>query len=342
LSCDIKLKSTLTISKTLTLSGQGHQVTLDGQHAVQVLQVNGGVTLTLKALTVANGFGNGIFSSGTVSITNSMVSGNGNGIFSSGTVSITNSTVSGNGTDNFGGGIFNEGGTVSITNSTVSGNSDRGIFNGGTLSIINSTVSGNSIDGIFNGGRMRIGGSIVANNTGSNCNGILTDQGYNLSNDSSCHFTASTSLRNTDPKFDPAGLQNNGGPTKTIALQPDSPAVDKIPVGSQCPATDQRGVPRPQGPTCDIGAFEMTAADGLRVMIHVVDSFHLAKGLQNSLDHQLQAVLADLRAQQIAQACRDLTSFINHVKAQSGKSLTTAQATKLLTEAAVIHTRLGC
>ncbi len=180
-------------------------------------------------------------------------------------------------------------------------------------------------------------------NTGGNCSGTApTDQGYNLSNDSSCHFTASTSLQNTDPKLDPAGLQNNGGPTKTIALQPDSPAVDKIPVGSHCPPTDQRGVPRPQGPKCDIGAFEMTAANGLRVMIHVVDSFHLAKGLQTSLDQQLQSVLADLRAHQIAQACQDLTSFINHVQAQSGKGLTRAQATQLLTEAAMIDTRLGC
>src|SRR5437660_555463 len=55
LSCDIKLKSTLSISKTLTLTGEGQQVTLDGQHAVLVLYVNGGITLTLKALTIANG-----------------------------------------------------------------------------------------------------------------------------------------------------------------------------------------------------------------------------------------------------------------------------------------------
>lgn len=30
-----------------------------------------------------------------------------------------------------------------------------------------------------------------------------------------------------DPKLDPKGLQNNGGPTLTIALLPDSPAIDK-------------------------------------------------------------------------------------------------------------------
>ena len=86
----------------------------------------------------------------------------------------------------------------------------------------------------------------------------------------------------------------------------------------------------------------MTAADGLKVMIHVVNRFQLAKDLQTSLDQQLQSVLADLRAHQTAQACQDLTRFINYVQAQSGKGLTRAQTTQLLKEAAVIHTRLGC
>ena len=370
LSCDIKLNSTLVISKTLTLDGEGQQVTLDGQQAVGVLSVNEGVTFTLKAFTIANGSsdkGGGITNYGTLSISNSTVSGNsgnsGIGIFNKGTLSISNSTVSGNS----GPGILNGiKGTLSISNSTVSGNSGPGISNSGTLSISNSTVSGNfgagGIDndgsvsisnstvsgnsggGIFNVRTLSIGGSIVANNTESNCPGYspLTDQGYNLSSDTSCHFTASTSLQNTDPKLDPAGLANNGGPTQTIALQPDSPAVDQIPVGSSCPATDQRGVSRPRGPKCDLGAFEMTAADGLKVMIHVVNSFQLAKDLQTSLDQQVQTALADQRAHYTTQACQDLTSFSNNVQAQSGKGLTTTQATQLLNEAAVIHTRLGC
>src|SRR5207302_4298141 len=52
------------------------------------------------------------------------------------------------------------------------------------------------------------------------------------------------------------GLHDNGGPTQTIALQPGSPAVDAA-VLANCPATDQRGVSRPQGAGCDIGAFEL-------------------------------------------------------------------------------------
>src|SRR5581483_10018875 len=50
----------------------------------------------------------------------------------------------------------------------------------------------------------------------------------------------------------------NGGPTLTFALLPDSPAIDS---GDSfvCPLTDQRGIPRPQGGSCDVGAFELEA-----------------------------------------------------------------------------------
>jgi hypothetical protein len=51
-------------------------------------------------------------------------------------------------------------------------------------------------------------------------------------------------------------MDYNGGPTKTHALVKGSPAIDAAPVDSDCPAVDQRGVARPQGAGCDIGAFE--------------------------------------------------------------------------------------
>jgi hypothetical protein len=74
------------------------------------------------------------------------------------------------------------------------------------------------------------------------------------------HFHHGLIGDNVNPLLDPNGLQNNGGPTQTIALQPNSPAIAAIPIAHQCPATDQRGDPRPnpEGPAtaCDIGAFE--------------------------------------------------------------------------------------
>jgi hypothetical protein len=54
----------------------------------------------------------------------------------------------------------------------------------------------------------------------------------------------------------PAPLGNNGGFTQTLALLPGSPAIDSGD-DAVCPATDQRGVRRPQGLACDIGSFEL-------------------------------------------------------------------------------------
>jgi hypothetical protein len=50
-------------------------------------------------------------------------------------------------------------------------------------------------------------------------------------------------------------LADNGGDTNTHALTPNSPALDAWP-GAECPATDQRGITRPQRQACDIGAYE--------------------------------------------------------------------------------------
>ena len=50
-------------------------------------------------------------------------------------------------------------------------------------------------------------------------------------------------------------LNQNGGPTTTHALLAGSPAIDAG-TAENCPATDQRGVPRPQGEACDMGSFE--------------------------------------------------------------------------------------
>ena len=60
-----------------------------------------------------------------------------------------------------------------------------------------------------------------------------------------------------DLKLEP--LADNGGP-KTHALLPGSVAIDLIPEAMCKVDEDQRGVERPQGDTCDVGAFELEVA----------------------------------------------------------------------------------
>jgi hypothetical protein len=237
------------------------------------------------------GYGGGIYNcpSSTLTLINTTVSDNsaaiGGAICNGGMLTIINSTFSGNEAhQRRGGGIANYG-TLIITNSTFSGNVARsnqgsafagGILNGGlfqssgTLVINNSTFSGNVARGgkggaIFNveGSTAVLQNSIVANNTGGNCSGAVTSHGYNLSGDSTCDFDGAGDLNNTDPKL--GRLRSNGGPTKTMALLPESPAIDSgNPSGctdgkGHLLKTDQRGRPRPDKEDesgCDRGAYE--------------------------------------------------------------------------------------
>jgi len=229
-----------------------------------------------------------------VIITNSTFSGNsasgggGNGgalkVGTGTTISVTGSTFSGNHANGSGGAINNNG-TLTIANSTFSGNS-AGVVGGGgvinnnasyTVTVTNSTFSGNSAASggvIANAGTLTVTNSILANSTsGGNCSGSITDGGHNIDDGATCGFTGTncttttgTSFCNTDPVLDPTGLQNNGGPTQTMALQAGSPAINAG-NGSVCAASpvnslDQRGFGRPgTGHTnCSIGAYEADAA----------------------------------------------------------------------------------
>lgn len=142
----------------------------------------------------------------------------------------------------------------------------------------------------FEAGVISLRNTIVAEQSGSevnNCSGyvesLIPKSGYNLDYPStpidapfdSCGMSeAEDDLVGTDPKLDPSGLQNNGGPTQTIALEASSPAIGYVPFKEDCelegvgPAlelesgkispVDQRSEPRPgiAGKGCDIGAYE--------------------------------------------------------------------------------------
>ncbi len=235
--------------------------------------------------------GGGIINYATMTVTNSTVSNNtsGGGIDNDadGTMTVTNSTVTGNSGLPNGGGIENYGNTLTITNSTISGNSadndadtsdGGGVYVGSGTSIVSfSTISGNVASGagggifVDSGATAIVKNTIVANSTGGDCgsSGTFTSDGHNLSDDTSCNsdFSGTGDLRDTAAGLDPDGLEDNGGPTQTIALQSTSAAIDKVTktptnyctdANGSSITTDQRGEARPApGHTaCDIGAFE--------------------------------------------------------------------------------------
>lgn len=273
----------LDITDELTLSGAGAANTVvDGGGLDRVIEVRRPQmpSVGIRDMTVRNGNasgGGGIYSAGSLALSGVTISGNtatgvGGGIFNSGMLILSDATISGNAAG-YGGGIDNNhggpdptmNGTVTATNVTVSGNAASagggGIENAWSATLINVTVTGNSAGGGggIDSGPFSLGttlkNSIVAMNTsGGNCTGTIASSGHNLEDANTCAFTSLGDLPNNDPKLGP--LADNGGPTETHALLPGSPAIDAGD-DATCAATDQRGISRPQGFACDIGAFEL-------------------------------------------------------------------------------------
>ena len=274
--------STVTVTKsTLT----GNEATGTSSHAGGGGLFNSGGTASITASTLsgnsASNRGGGIYvSSGALTILDSTLSGNsaglatplvgaGGGLYENGgTVTVTDSTIAGNSAEWVGAGIDENAGTLTAVNCTIAYNTEPSQSSGfgGGMNITNGTATldntiialntdgtgpGAKVDNIFlNGGGMV--SSASANNllaTGGNSG--VTGGG---SNDNQVGVAA--------PGLD-TGLANNGGPTQTIALLSNSPAVNagnSLLDGGQ--TTDQRGAgfPRVFGANVDIGAFELQTA----------------------------------------------------------------------------------
>jgi CSLREA domain-containing protein len=223
---------------------------------------------TISGNSSPNGDGGGVYDNGNqITITNTTISGNsasggdGGGMYFNGIeADISQCTFSNNHADSGGdgGGMFANGNNLFLTNCTITGNSavdGGGLFNDGNSSINAVTIASNTATGTGGGieavGSASIEGTIVANNTGGNCDGSVSDGGTNLQFPGT---TCGLSITTADPLLGP--LANNGGPTQTMALGAGSPAIDANTEDCPPPGIDQRGVTRPQGAACDIGAFE--------------------------------------------------------------------------------------
>jgi len=256
-------------------------------------------TLTLDHTTVSRNFSGafgvpgaqagGISSTGTLTLLASTVTNNavvgktgaGGGIAASGTVTIVDSTISINGAPGGAGGLWAVSGIFQIVNSTISQNGGflgSGLFVGSaSVNLLNTTIAFNHSSSInFGSGGQGVSGggasgvltfvnSVIADNTDASnnpadCSGTLNSLGFNIVSavPAGCTITGPYTL--ADPQLGP--LADNGGPTRTHAIVPGSPAIDAgnpAGCGDQLGGllnSDQRGFPRPVGAACDIGAVE--------------------------------------------------------------------------------------
>jgi uncharacterized repeat protein (TIGR02543 family)/CSLREA domain-containing protein len=273
------------VTGTGTSSGSGAGIFNTSSGA---LVINGSTITGNTISTTSLGHGAGIASQGPLTLVGSTVSLNeintaadeqhGAGIFVSGGFDIGRSTITGNttGAIGAGGGLFNDAGAGArnIGNATVSGNT-AGSGGGGGLEVQGSTPVGIDFvtlnDNHANvgtgpdlrviGGSTNVRNSILASASGA-CDtegaGTIGDGGigHDIDAGTSCGFgTTNGNQQNTDPLLLP--LADNGGGTLTHALPLGSPALDAAVPGCASLFSDQRLVLRPQGPACDIGAFEL-------------------------------------------------------------------------------------
>ncbi|MDM8565856.1 BspA family leucine-rich repeat surface protein [Candidatus Halobeggiatoa sp. HSG11] len=293
----IRLNNRLLIDKDLTIDGGTQNITVsgdtdgDGTGDVRVFKITSS-TVTLNDLTITkgkddntsyadgielsggaltinrcvlsdhynNGWGGAIRTSGTTTINDSIFSGNhafGGAAFYGSTASnttINNSTFLNNSAAS-GSIVHTNSGNVILNNSTFSGNTGGYMLitgSSGTITANNSTLSGNA-KGIENAGTLHLKNTIVADSTiGPDCEntGTIATNINNLIEDGTCSPALSG-----NPLLN--ALADNGGLTQTMALQTGSPAIDTGD-NATCETTDQRGIARPQGSTCDIGAYEGT------------------------------------------------------------------------------------
>jgi predicted outer membrane repeat protein len=223
-------------------------------------------------------------------------------------------TVSGNTANHQGGGIYTnrisegDSGLTVLTNCTLSGNTvtDAGGGGGGiycgrtaTMRLTNVTIANNQATGAgsYGGGFANASPSsayfkncIVTNNTagnGFNNNGFddfggeaIHSLGHNIDSENTCFFVDSTDQINTNPQLGP--LQNNGGQTSTCAITTSSPAFNRG-ICDEAVPTDQRGVTRPQGASCDIGAFELVIQQVATATGTGIATFTINNGSINNL-----------------------------------------------------------
>lgn len=262
---------TLPINDDVEIRGAGADKSVvkgDGEEVVFTI-ATGGVKTNLVGLTITGGKGAIQNSTGPLTIRGVSIERNerediAGGISTNGALTIESSFLGFNHTKTATGGAIHSNAPVTIVNSTVAHNSSEtgpaaiGVNN--LLTIRSSAVVSNRTEATGSAGvaaiELTLRDSIFADNRNTtdlrNCSsGTPSSLGGNVSDDATCGTTA-TDKPNVNPGLGP--LELHGGTTPLYSLLAGSPAID---FAAQCPATDQRGVARPQGGGCDSGPYEV-------------------------------------------------------------------------------------
>jgi hypothetical protein len=283
------ITANLTITGLVNADG-APDVTVSGNGQFQPFTLRAGSSSSITNLVIRHGQGpqgGDINNSGTLRLTQVVLAdsstyqfgGGGGAIFNAGTLTLDASLILRCSTNGNGGAIFNAG-TMTVTNTTLTGNygvAGGAVANNGTLTLVNDTIAGNSTNdsggGIYNSNPyppdqpaiVNLVNTLVAGNTGTSGPdywGAVTQGSHSLIGDGS-ELTGmvngvngnrvGTQAQPIDPKL--GTLQDNGGPTATMALLPGSPAIDAG-TGTGAPHADQRGFNRPVNGVVDMGAYE--------------------------------------------------------------------------------------
>ncbi|MGE3496852.1 MAG: peptidylprolyl isomerase [Candidatus Binatia bacterium] len=255
----IALEDGLEIDKPLTIKGPGaDQITIRGTGGT-VLTLDSKGKVSISGVTLAGGEVGVQLQKGKLTLIDCAIrEATGNGIEAAkGNVTVVRSLVA----DNAGAGIVANGADVVCANSTIAANGGAGIrTEKGAVTAANCTVAGNRGPGLETaGGEITVRNTLLASNVKA-CEGPVLSRGYNLVDDETCAFVQPGDVHTSDVRIDPLG--RNGGPTETVALTGGSPAIEGgdpqgcTDAANELFTVDQRGMRRPAGARCDIGAFE--------------------------------------------------------------------------------------
>ncbi|HNA58670.1 MAG TPA: choice-of-anchor Q domain-containing protein, partial [Chitinophagales bacterium] len=326
-----------------TFNAQTSTSIINGQGKRRGVTIQSGI-VAIDRFTIINGLNSGLVNLGdTLSINNSVIKNNsgdqGGGIYNlNGSVTIISSIISNN-KALIGGGIFSSAGSVTINESSITKN--ESIYDGsgiagkdvfinnatvssniggkaiyilnGSIKLNNTTIGFNESYGLFVSGNATLQNTIIANNgLDEDCliySGSITSLGYNIiGNGTGCGITpkAGDKIGTSNSPIN-AGISANITGIEYHVLLPGSPAIDAGNPAT-CLMTDQRGMNRPQGAQCDIGAYEYVSNPGAVKYLKLIDGGNQERFLGQSFLKPLRVLVMDAQGTPITNTLIEFTA----------------------------------